>query len=63
MPIYEYECQKCGYTFERVNFKKITMMSTECPNCNKLAKRIMSSGSFRIKGYSEKNGYSNEGGK
>ena len=60
MPIFEYQCIKCGYIFEEVNINNVTKLSVKCPNCEKLAKRIMSTGSFRIKGYSEKNGYSKE---
>jgi len=60
MPIYEYQCEKCGYIFEEVNINNITKLSVECPHCKGLSKKIMSSGSFRIKGYSEKNGYSKE---
>lgn len=60
MPIFEYQCEKCGYIFEEVNINKVTKISVSCPNCKKLAKRIMSSGSFRIKGYSYENGYSKE---
>ncbi len=60
MPIYEYQCEKCGYIFEEVNINKVTKLTVECPNCSGLSKKIMSSGSFVIKGYSEKNGYSKE---
>jgi putative FmdB family regulatory protein len=61
MPIFEYQCQKCGYIFEEVLYKYITdKVSTQCPICKSIAPKIMSKGSFRIKGYSEKNGYSKE---
>jgi putative FmdB family regulatory protein len=60
MPIYEFQCKKCGYIFEQIEFKKITKISTKCPVCKGISPRIMSSGSFRIKGYSEKNGYAKE---
>jgi putative FmdB family regulatory protein len=60
MPIYEYQCKKCGYIFEQIEFKNIPKISTECPICKSIAPKIMSKGSFRIKGYSEKNGYSKE---
>jgi putative FmdB family regulatory protein len=60
MPIYEYQCKKCGYIFEQIEFKGIKKISTICPVCENIAPRVISSGSFRIKGYSEKNGYSKE---
>lgn len=60
MPIYEYACKKCGYIFEKVNINKVTKLTVKCPNCDDIAKRIMSSSNFVIKGYSEKNGYSKE---
>lgn len=58
MPIYEYQCEKCGYIFEEVTFAKTIKISTKCPNCDGFSKKILSSGIFNIKGYSEKNGYS-----
>lgn len=60
MPIYEYQCSKCGYIFEEVNINSITKLSTQCPHCGKIAPKIMSSSNFVIKGYSYKNGYSKE---
>jgi len=48
MPIYEYQCQKCG-TFE------ITQRITEkplgkCPNCKGKVKKLISNTSFQLKG-------------
>lgn len=61
MPIFEYQCKGCGYIFEEVLYKGITnKLSTQCPICEEIAPRIISKGSFRIKGYSEKNGYAKE---
>jgi putative FmdB family regulatory protein len=63
MPIYEYQCEKCGYIFEEVTMKMGPIkMSTNCPECsvNKkqgIAKKIMSKGSFVVKGYNSNNGY------
>ena len=63
MPIHEYQCEKCGYIFEEVtpNFEAVKI-STHCPVCLKnkkrgIAKKIMSSGSFRVHGYNASNGY------
>jgi len=48
MPIYEYQCQKCG-TFE------VTQRITEkplgkCPNCKGKVKKLISNTSFQLKG-------------
>ncbi len=44
MPTYEYECQSCGYIFE-----KFQTMSSErlkkCPKCRKPVKRLIGAGS------------------
>jgi len=65
MPTYEYECTKCGYTFE-----KFQRMSEEplkrCPKCRCKVKRLIGSGAgiifkgsgfyetdYRSKSYSE----------
>jgi putative FmdB family regulatory protein len=48
MPIYEYECKKCG-TFEAVQ-----SMSEEplkrCPECRSKVSRLISSSSFHLRG-------------
>jgi len=44
MPTYDYECTKCGYTFEA--FHGMNAKSVEkCPKCGKKVKRLISSGS------------------
>jgi putative FmdB family regulatory protein len=44
MPTYEYECTKCGNTFDV--FQKITdEPAAKCPKCKARAKRLISSGS------------------
>ncbi len=50
MPIYEYECKDCGYVFERLILHLKNSTHRRCPNCGQLAKRIMSAGSFILKG-------------
>lgn len=58
MPIYEYQCEKCGYIFEEVTLKmEPTKISTECPNCKGISKKILSKGSFVVHGYNASNGY------
>jgi len=50
MPIYEYQCQDCRRTFEKLSFKgdKQTVI---CPTCgSKEAKKLLSSTSFMNKG-------------
>lgn len=61
MPIFEYQCQKCGYIFEEIFYKNVVdKISTQCPVCQNIAPKIMSKGTFKIRGYSEENGYSKE---
>ncbi|MFW6148735.1 MAG: FmdB family zinc ribbon protein [Atribacterota bacterium] len=50
MPTYEYQCKKCGYTFEK--FQSITAKPLQhCPKCNGEAFRLISkNGSFILKG-------------
>ena len=49
MPIYEYQCSKCGFikeTFHKISEEpKIT-----CPECSHLMKKLISSSSFHLKG-------------
>ncbi|RMF92866.1 MAG: zinc ribbon domain-containing protein [Candidatus Schekmanbacteria bacterium] len=50
MPIYEYQCDDCGFKFEV--FKKINENGNEvCPECNsKKVNRLISPGGFILKG-------------
>jgi putative FmdB family regulatory protein len=48
MPIYEYECQRCG-VFEAT--QKITESPLQrCPTCKGKVKRLISNTSFQLKG-------------
>jgi putative FmdB family regulatory protein len=48
MPIYEYQCQKCG-TFEAT--QKITDKPlAKCPTCKGKVKKLISNTSFQLKG-------------
>ena len=50
MPIYEYECEACGHTFEAIQ-KMADEPLTDCPECNKKAlKKLISAAAFRLKG-------------
>jgi putative FmdB family regulatory protein len=44
MPTYEYECTKCGHSFE-VSQKMSDEPLKSCPKCNKEVKRLISGGS------------------
>lgn len=50
MPTYEYQCKKCGYTFEK--FQSILAKPLEhCPVCDGAVCRLISkNGSFILKG-------------
>ena len=59
MAVYEYKCSKC----KKITTKELPMKSSVdwvfCDHCKKgKAMKIISKSSFKIKGYSEKNGYS-----
>ena len=50
MPIYEYECQKCGHTLEALQ-KFSDKPLRECPECGKhQLKRLVSAPRFRLAG-------------
>ena len=43
MPTYEYECENCGYKFEK--FQKMSDKPLDkCPNCNGHVKRLIGKG-------------------
>jgi putative FmdB family regulatory protein len=48
MPIYEYQCQKCGTieVTQRITDKALT----KCPTCKSKVKRLISNTSFQLKG-------------
>jgi putative FmdB family regulatory protein len=41
MPIYEYECQSCGYRFERMQSYSDSPL-TACPDCQGRVRRVIS---------------------
>ena len=50
MPIYEYECQACGYRHEALQ-KISDEPLTTCPSCNAEAlKKLVSAAGFRLSG-------------
>jgi putative FmdB family regulatory protein len=48
MPIYEYECSKCG-VFEHSQRIKDPAL-TKCPTCRRKVRRLISNTSFQLKG-------------
>jgi len=59
MPIYRFECKKCGYAEERITTSN--SKTIPCTACGGIAGKVLSAGYFKINGYNEKNGYSNKG--
>ena len=50
MPIYEYECRKCGRLMEM--WQKFTdcPLTTKCESCNGKLRKIISQNTFHLKG-------------
>jgi len=61
MPIYEFMCGNClKITSEFLPISSVKQL-TKCRFCDLVrARRIISSGVYKMKGFSEKNGYSKE---
>jgi putative FmdB family regulatory protein len=50
MPIYEYQCDVCGHTFETLQKVSDSPLTT-CPECGQEAlKKLISATAFRLKG-------------
>jgi len=49
MPLYEYKCPECGHQFEKLESFSADR-TTECQKCGSKAKRVLSLGSFILKG-------------
>ena len=50
MPIYEYQCTECDHITEEIESFKSVIKTTMCPFCNGISNRILSLGSFHLKG-------------
>ena len=65
MPTYDYQCQKCGHEFERVQRITEDPIKT-CPECkSRQAKRLLSAPNFILKGggwYADGYGNAKSGG-
>ena len=49
MPLYEYECQKCGHRFERIQ-KFSDAMVKKCPQCGGKVEQMISAPAIQFKG-------------
>ena len=50
MPIYEYQCTECDNITEKIESFKSEIRTIMCPFCNGISNRILSLGSFHLKG-------------
>ena len=50
MPIYEFRCTECDEISEEMLSFRDTTKTIKCPICNNKSERIMSLGSFHLKG-------------
>ena len=50
MPIYEFRCIECDEVSEKILSFKDKTKTIKCPICNNKSERIMSLGSFHLKG-------------
>jgi putative FmdB family regulatory protein len=49
MPLYEYECKKCGHRFERIQ-KFSDAMVKKCPDCGGKVEQMISAPAVQFKG-------------
>ena len=49
MPLYEYQCDECGHTFEKIQ-KFSDPLETTCPKCGGPLRKLMSSPAIQFKG-------------
>lgn len=60
MPIYEYECLRCGKVEDKLYTsvqKAENIAISLCSSCGGVTKKIISSPNFRVVGFNAKNGY------
>ena len=49
MPLYEYECTKCGHRFEKI--ESVSAAATKkCPKCGAKAERLLAAPAIQFKG-------------
>src|SRR5947208_5840652 len=49
MPLYEYQCQKCGHRFERIQLFSDKMVK-KCPECGGQVEQMISAPAVQFKG-------------
>ena len=49
MPLYEYECKKCGHRFEKIQ-KFSDRMVRKCPECGGVVEQMISAPAVQFKG-------------
>src|ERR1700682_1135946 len=49
MPLYEYECKKCGHRFEKIQ-KFSDRMVKKCPECGGVVEQMISAPTVQFKG-------------
>ena len=49
MPLYEYQCKKCGHRFERIQ-KFSDKLLKKCPECGGALEQLISAPAVRFKG-------------
>ncbi len=49
MPLYEYQCQKCGHRFERIQRFSDAMVK-KCPDCGGKVEQLISAPAVQFKG-------------
>jgi len=49
MPLYEYECKKCGHRFEKIQLFSDPMLK-KCPECGGKIEQMISAPAFQFKG-------------
>ncbi len=49
MPLYEYECVKCGHRFEKIESASAST-TKKCPKCSAKAERLLAAPAIQFKG-------------
>jgi putative FmdB family regulatory protein len=49
MPLYEYECKKCGHRFEKIQLYSARMVK-KCPECGGVVEQMISAPAVQFKG-------------
>lgn len=56
MPVYQYKCEHCNITFEKL-LEKVSDKKEACPKCSKKSQKIPAPMTFILKG----SGWANDG--